>query len=85
MNLHEIKRAVESGKTVHWASRGYRVIKDSAGQWLIKCDFNDTYIGLTWRDGVTVNGKPEQIFIDHDPAFGKAIAMMLDKIYEVQT
>lgn len=28
MTLDEIKQAVEEGKTVHWASRAYKVVKD---------------------------------------------------------
>lgn len=63
MNLDEIKAAVLAGKTVHWASEAYRVIRDSVGQWLIVCDMNGDCTGLTWRDGVTVNGKPEQFFV----------------------
>lgn len=63
MTLDEIKAAVESGKTVHWASTAYRVIKDSIGQWLIICDHNRSCIGLTWMDGVTVNGRPDEFFI----------------------
>jgi hypothetical protein len=63
MNLAEIKANVESGHTVHWASQSYRVIKDNIGQWLIKCDMNGSCIGLTWRDGVTMNGSEEQFFI----------------------
>jgi hypothetical protein len=63
MNLQEIKNAVESGKTVHWASDNYKVIKDSIGQWLIWSQCNNNYCGLTWRDNVTVNGEPEQFYI----------------------
>lgn len=62
MNLQEIKQAVESGKAVYWASRAYRVVKDDVGQWLIVC-LNGSTIGLTWRDGVTLNGKPEEFFV----------------------
>ena len=63
MNLDEIKAAVLAGKTVHWASEAYRVIRDSVGQWLIVCDMNGDCTGLTWRDGVTVNGKPDEFFV----------------------
>ena len=63
MTLIEIKQAVEAGRTVHWASTGYVVIKDSIGQWLIRCTYNGSCIGLTWRDGVTMNGRPEEFFI----------------------
>ena len=63
MNLQEIKTSVESGLVVHWASPLYRVIKDNVGQWLIICDSNDHCIGLTWRDGVTMNGEENQFFV----------------------
>jgi hypothetical protein len=63
MNLIEIKTAVESGKVVHWGNSGYRVIKDTIGQWLIRCDYNGYCFGLTWADGVTMNGKPEEFFV----------------------
>lgn len=62
MNLQQIKEATESGKVVYWASLAYRVIKDNLGQWLIVCTLNDYTIGLTWRDGTTLNGSPEQFF-----------------------
>ncbi|MBI6727142.1 hypothetical protein RYA05_04220 [Pseudomonas syringae pv. actinidiae] len=63
MSLNEIKDAVEAGKAVHWANTGYVVIKDRVGQFLIKCTSNDSIIGLTHRDGVTLNGKPEEFFL----------------------
>jgi len=63
VNLEEIKASVESGQTVHWASQAYRIIKDDVGQWLIQCDINGYCIGLTWRDGVTMNGEEEQFFV----------------------
>jgi len=70
MTLQEIKNAVESGKTVHWATKAYTVLKDQlrdgTHQWLIAYNYGQrdaNYIGLTWRDGVTVNGRPEQFFI----------------------
>lgn len=68
MTLEEIKQAVDAGKTVHWATPAYTVVhdvlKDGEDQWLIHCTFNDSFIGLTWRDGVTLNGKPEQFYIE---------------------
>ncbi len=68
MTLQEIKDAVNAGKIVHWASLAYTVVKgkcDNTGEdnWVILCTLNDHCIGLTWRDGVTMNGKPEQFFI----------------------
>ena len=63
MNLQEIKNAVESGKKVHWSNEAYEVTKDKAGQWFIHCVLNDFYIGLTWADGVTMNGKESEFYI----------------------
>jgi hypothetical protein len=63
MTLEEIKQAVESGKVVYWASSAYKVVKDCLGQWLIVCTLNDYTIGLTWLDGLTVNGKLEDFYI----------------------
>lgn len=65
MTLQEIKDAVESGKTVHWANDCYVVIQDSIGQWLIKCLNNNSCVGLTWQDGVTMNGRPDQFYVAH--------------------
>ena len=55
MTVQEIKQAVDNGLTVHWSTLLYTVIKDSKGQYLIKSGSH--YIGLTWADGVTLNGK----------------------------
>ena len=68
MTLEEIKRAVEAGKTVHWFNDAYRVIRDSLGQWFICFEHGDgnrcgLCIGLTWLDGVTLNGKPDDFFV----------------------
>ena len=63
MTLEEIKKAIEEGKRVHWSHSGYVVVKDNIGQYFIKCLSNNHCIGLTWLDGVTVNGKPEDFYI----------------------
>jgi hypothetical protein len=63
MTLDEIKSAVEAGKTVHWVNEGYVVCKDLHGRWHTVCLQNDHCIGLTWLDGVTMNGSPEQFYI----------------------
>ena len=63
MTLEQIKAAVIAGKTVHWANDGYIVQVDNTGQWFILFTRNNHYIGLTWLDGVTLNGKPEQFYI----------------------
>lgn len=67
MNLNQIKSAVESGKKVFWANTAYEVVKDNLGQWLIiyrKGERNENCIGLTWRDGVTLNGREEDFFTE---------------------
>lgn len=60
MTLEQIKQAIAEGKKVYWASALYEVIKDNIGQYLIKC--GGSCIGLTWADGVTLNGKEEEFF-----------------------
>ena len=62
MTLDQIKQAIADGKRVYWASRAYSVILDTCDQYLIHCTINDSYIGLTWLDGVTLNGKEEEFF-----------------------
>jgi len=63
MTLNEIKMVVEAGGIVCHQNHGYQVIKDCVGQWLIKYVHSDYCIGLTHRDGVTMNGKEEDFFI----------------------
>jgi hypothetical protein len=63
-NAQEIKQAIDEGKKVYWSNLNYEVIKDSIGQYLIHSKFNDHYIGLTHRDGTTLNGKPEEFFME---------------------
>jgi len=68
MTLDEIKDAVLCGVNIHWATHNYRVIRDSIGQWLIWSTCNDNYIGLTWRDGVTMNcNDPSEFFACDNP------------------
>jgi hypothetical protein len=62
MTLNEIRAAVDAGQTVHWSNQGYKVIKSKSG-YLICCVLNNSCIGLTHRDGVTMNGEPDQFFV----------------------
>ena len=64
MTLQEIKDAVLAGKKVHWMNEAYDVVHDSKGQWLIVCNINGYTIGLTWQDGVTMNGSPEEFYVE---------------------
>lgn len=76
MNLQEISAAVDRGDTVHWQSTDYIVTKgpshpDNPGngcnpalRYLITGIYDGGHsIGLTWTDGVTLNGKDEDFFI----------------------
>jgi len=63
MDVNEIKQAVDDGKKVFWGNDNYEVIKGASG-YLIKSKFNNHCIGLTWLDGVTLNGKEEEFFIE---------------------
>ena len=62
LTLYAIKLAVMRGQTVYWGNESYRVIRDRIGQWLIVCD-NGYCCGLTWQDGVTMNGSPDEFYI----------------------
>ncbi|HEY9490327.1 MAG TPA: hypothetical protein VIQ51_18450 [Chryseosolibacter sp.] len=69
MNLQEIKAAVNSGKTVCWNTGEYEVRKwesktTLAEHWTIVCTSNNHAIGLTWADGVTLNGNEKDFFIN---------------------
>jgi hypothetical protein len=61
MKLEEIKTAVRNGQTVFWKSHHYPVsmtqLKNGEEQWLVCCTDNNHCIGLTWQDGVTMNGE----------------------------
>jgi len=64
MNIQEIKAAVISGKKVFSDSEMYSVIySEKTQKWFIVCAVNGYTIGLTHRDGVTLNGDPEGFFI----------------------
>jgi len=68
MKLNEIKEAVLAGKTVHWKNGAYRVIFDPTrgsviAGFLIECVLNGDCIGLTWTNGVTMNGEEEDFFV----------------------
>ena len=65
MNLEQIKTAVDSGKRVCCGNRSYEVIHDNIGQWLIRCTANNSCIGLTRSDGVTLNENEDKFFVDN--------------------
>ena len=64
MTVEEIKQAIEDGKNVYWKNNAYKVIKNQKnGELLIKCQSNNSCIGLTWADETTLNGKEEDFYI----------------------
>lgn len=63
MTAEQIKQAVDNGNSVCYSNSMYRVIKDKNSQYLIIHTMNKSCIGLTKRDGVTLNGNPELFFI----------------------
>lgn len=65
MTLEQIKKALADGKKVYWSNKGYEVIKDNIGQYLIIWDRGgkgEYCIGLTWLNGLTLNGKEQDFF-----------------------
>lgn len=64
MNLREIKDALDRGDRVFVGSRLYEVVRDSLGQHFIVCLANQYAIGLTHRDGVTLNESESSFFVD---------------------
>jgi len=65
MNLEQIKQAIARGDKVHWSNSAYEVILDKVGQYLIYCNLTDSYIGLTSRDGATMNGKEGDFYLGY--------------------
>lgn len=66
MNLEEIKQAISEGKTVNWSNSLYKVINPHNGEYLILCTANNHAIGLTHRDGVTMNGDEKDFFVNNE-------------------
>lgn len=69
MTLDEIKAAVDRGETVCWSHDGYVVEKWQPTQLHPEGTYEIVYlrnrhaIGLTWLDGVTMNGRPEDFYV----------------------
>jgi hypothetical protein len=61
MTLEQIKKALSEGKKVFWSNENYEVIS-SLSQYWIRSKSNDHYIGLTHKDGKTLNGEENEFF-----------------------
>lgn len=66
MTLDEIKAAVRAGKIVHWKSPGYVVTVDMHDYFAVVFTPTRNCIGLTWRDGVTMNGEEADFFLANE-------------------
>ena len=67
MTLQEIKDAIAEGRKVYHGNKNYEVIQDKIGQYLIVCSFNGYTIGLTHKDGQTMNGQEADFFTEITP------------------
>ena len=69
MTLAEIKQAVDDGQKVYWSHTGYEVQKSpTTAEYHIVYTATGYMIGLTHRDGVTMNGRPRDFFINTENA-----------------
>ena len=64
MTLSQIKTAVDQGEAVYWSNKNYQVIKNKFGDYVIRTASNKHEIGLTWADGVTMNGTENEFFME---------------------
>jgi len=62
--IEQIKSAVDNGLKVKWANRGYDVIRDKIGQYLIVFWPNNYAIGLTNMEGDKLNGDIAEFYIE---------------------
>jgi len=61
MTVNEIKKAVDNDKVVKWCNDNYTVIALKSN-YLIMYK-SGSLIGLTWKDGKTLNGKESEFYI----------------------
>lgn len=73
MKANEIKEHVLSGRKVYWSNELYEVVTDGLGDFLIECKVNKHCIGLTWKDGITLNGKEEDFYLSKNDCEPKSI------------
>jgi len=62
MTLAQIKQATDKGHVVYWSNELYEVVKYK-DEYMIRYNQGDNYIGLTHKDGVTLNGLEDEFFI----------------------
>ena len=66
MTLHEIITSIIHGKKVFWKSSLYKVVGHGCDplDYYIVCQRNNNTIGLTWCDGVTLNGREKEFYCE---------------------
>lgn len=66
MTLQEIKSAIFHGKKVFWKNKGYVVTGKLNNLNIVYAGggLNENCIGLTWSDGITLNGEEEDFFTE---------------------
>ena len=62
-SVQDIKDAVDSGLAVHCGNDGYEVTKAPNGEYIVTYRPNGSVIGLTHKDGVTLNGELFDFYI----------------------
>ena len=87
MTLEQIKAAVDAGLKVCWvngiyavrhnALSGYSIVYDEGGA-------KENSIGLTWQDGQTLNGTPEQFYV-HSSNISYGVDNALSEIHPLDT
>ena len=75
-NAQEIIEAVDSGKDVRWGNDNYEVIRAKNGSYIIRSQMNGHCVGLTWSDGVTLNGNLAEFYVKKTELKQKARAMV---------
>lgn len=62
MNLQQIKDKLSAGIKVYWNNEAHEVTQDNKSQYFITNIYNQYSVGLTWLDGITLNGKESEFF-----------------------
>ena len=71
MKLERIKSAVNAGLQVYWTHPGYTVQADLGAAsgfsivWALGSP-TENRIGLTWSDGIRLNGDPDDFYVDYN-------------------
>lgn len=84
MTLEQIKAAIAAGLKVCWKTGSY-VVTGSGSDYLItfgKGSRHENSIGLTWKDGCTMNGDPKDFYV-HADCISFAVDTALAEVHPV--